>query len=332
MFMKYLSDLRNLKNRYKIGFQFVTGGEPTLWKDNGMDVADVIVALSKEGGIRNITMPTNGKRFEDRDYLDDLLDRITRGVDHSIIIGLSIAGYQENFSDGRCVPLDNLREAIRNKKGTILPVALVTLLKKDTLDEDLRRRYPDIIQRVTPLAPLGAGRELMDECPSLSLGNSNKKDLGAFLPYFRREVVSRFKIEESQFESLPNSTIINRLSLAAHCGNSPFIDDKWHYCLPYRDDPDFNLAPLGGMTPETIDTFLEKRPFLQSIRTRGLIATIEAGKHILSLNTRLKVDKILGDNHPVSVAYRGCMICKELSETGVWREMSATIRHERGNI
>jgi hypothetical protein len=172
----------------------------------------------------------------------------------------------------------------------------------------------------------------MDECPSFSLGSSNKKDLGAFLPYLRREVVSRFKIDESQFESLPNSTIMNRLSLAAHCGNSPFIDDKWHYCLPYRDDPDFDLAPLGGMGPETIDTFLEKRPFLQSIRTHGLIATLEAGKHLLSKNTRLNADKILGDNHPVSVAYRGCMICKELSEMGVWREMSGTIRLERRNI
>ncbi|MBU1171016.1 MAG: hypothetical protein KKD44_15770 [Proteobacteria bacterium] len=320
-FEKYLEDVRTLNEPYDIGFQFVTGGEPTIWKDRTKDVGDIIMALSNHGNIRNITMPTNGKRFENKAYVTDLLKRISGNVDHTVIIGLSIAAYQENFVNNRCVPLENLLEASAQPGNKILPIALVTLFRDDNMDQRLKQSYPGVIQRITPLAPLGGGQDMIRDCPSISLSGSKKDTLGTFMAQFRQDVAGRLNITMDQFESTSNHHIMNRLSLFAHCGQSPFIDDRWHYCLPFREDPDFDIAPIGGMTKTSITDFITAHPFLHSIRTRGLLDTLDHYKDLLSRDTREKLDIMFSPDHLVSVAYRGCMICKELAEIGVWKEI-----------
>jgi hypothetical protein len=266
-------------------------------------------------------MPTNGKRLENEAFAEDFLGKVSRGVDHTVIIGLSVAEYQENLIDGRCKALDHLIAQTRKPGNKIMPVALVTLFKQDDTDQILKNNYPEVFQRVTPLAPMGAGEKEMDECPSLSLSGSDKSGLGSFLPYFQRDVTSRLKIKDEDFSDMPNREIMNRLSLFAHCGRSPFIDNTWHYCLPFRENPDFDLAPVGEMKETTLDSFLEKKPFLQRIRRLGVLDAVESYRDKLSPSTREKLDHMLGPDHRVSIAYRGCMICKELTNLGVWDEI-----------
>ncbi len=321
IFERYLEDIHRVAVRFDIGFQFVTGGEPTVWKDEGLDVADVISALSKTGKIRSITMPTNGKRLEKKEFADQLFTRISHGVDQTVIVGLSVAEYQENLIDGRCLPLGHLTDQARKPGNTIMPIALVTLLKNDDTDLILKQNYPDVFQRVTPLAPMGAGENEMAECPSLSLGSADKSNLGSFLPYFRRDVTSRLKIHDEAFDDIPNRHIMNTLSFSAHCGRSPFVDKAWHYCLPFRDNPDFDLAPVGGMTEKTLDEFLETREFLRRIRSMGVLDAVESYRPKLKPRFREKLDDLLGPDTQVSVAYRGCMVCKKIAELGIWDEI-----------
>ncbi len=320
-FTRYLEDLERVSKVYTIGFQFVTGGEPTIWKDDSMDVTDIFTALSRLRKIRSITMPTNGKRLENEAFAEDFLGKVSRGVDHTVIIGLSVAEYQENLIDGRCKALDHLMVQTRKPGNKIMPVALVTLFKQDDTDQILKKNYPEVFQRVTPLAPMGAGEKEMDDCPSLSLSGNDKSGLGSFLPYFQRDVTSRLKIKDEEFTDMPNREIMNRLSLFAHCGRSPFIDNTWHYCLPFRENPDFDLAPVGAMKETTLDSFLEKTPFLQRIRRLGVLGAVESYRDKLTHETRDKLDHMLGPDHHVSIAYRGCMICKELTNLGVWDEI-----------
>lgn len=320
-FALYLSDIKTLCQTYTMGFQFVTGGEPTIWKDEGKDVGDLLIALSQQGLIRHITMPTNGKRFEDKSYVADLVTRISAQVDHTIIIGVSIAGYQENFIDGHCLPLENLMDAAQEINGKILPIALVTLSKSDDMNQRIAESYPNVIQRITPLAPLGAGQDMMTDCPSVSLADNAKENLGDFQPQFKRDVTAKLGLKNHEFGSAANADIMNNLSLFAHCGQSPFIDDRWHYCLPFRDNPDYDIAPLGQITKNSLADFIAKRPWLQSIRTHGLIKTVERYKDALSKATREKLEHMFQPSHQVSVAYRGCMICKELADIGVWEDI-----------
>ncbi len=318
---QYIGDIERLTNNYKVDFQFVTGGEPTLWKEKENDVGDIIILLSGTGNVKNITMPTNGKRFEKMSYIEDLFQKISNGVDQAIIVGISIADYQDNFINGRCKPLENLLAATQKTSNKIFPVALVTLMKQDDMSVELEKAYPDIIQRITPLAPLGAGEDMMTECPSFSLSGNDKSNVGSFLPQFTLDVTSKLKISKEEFFAMKNSDIMNQLSLFAHCGNIPFVDETWHYCLPFKENSDYDLARIGDMTGDTINNFLSDKPFLKSIRTKGVLETVNICKDKLSTSTREKVEQIFSPNHQVSVAYRGCMICKEFAEAGVWNEL-----------
>lgn len=320
-FNRYLDDITRVSAVYPIGFQFVTGGEPTIWKDDGIDVADILAALSEKDRIRSITMPTNGKRLENRDFAEKFLNRLSSTLKKHVIIGLSIAEYQENLIDGRCTALDNLIEHTGKSDNKIVPIALVTLFKKDDTDKILKKHYPDVYQRVTPLAPLGAGENELDECPSLSLGGNDKSGLGAFYPYFKNDVTRRLSISEEEFSAIPNRELMNRLSLFAHCGRSPFIDSTWHYCLPFRENQDFDLARAGEMKEDSLEKFLDGMPFLKQIRKTGVIETAISHRDRLAPSTREKLDHILSTEHRVSVAYRGCMICKEIAENGIWDEI-----------
>lgn len=318
---RYIKDLDTLSRKYTLGFQFVTGGEPTIWKDQGKDVADVLIAMAGQGKIRSITMPTNGKRFEDKAYVEDLVLRIAAKVDQTIIMGLSIADYQENFINGRCIPLENLLDAAAKSQGKVLPIALVTLSKSDTMDKQIKASYPDVFQRVTPLAPLGAGQDMMADCPSVCLGNSLKDKIGDFFPYFKSDVTGRLKISDDQFQAMSNWDIMNKMSFFTHCGQSPFVIDRWHYCLPFREDPFYDIAPIGEMKENSLEEFIAQRPWLESIRTRGLLETVEHYKYCLTPETREKLDNMLSPGYQVSIAYRGCMVCKELAEIGVWNDI-----------
>jgi hypothetical protein len=54
----------------------------------------------------------------------------------------------------------------------------------------------------------------------------------------------------------------------------------------------------------------------------GVITAAESYRHLLSRESREKLDFILGPDHQVSLAYRGCMICKEIADSGIWQEVS----------
>ncbi len=69
----YLEDLKRLSPVCTFKYQFVTGGEPTIWKSGSMDIVDALAALSGLGLIELITMPTNGKNFEDLNYTREFL-------------------------------------------------------------------------------------------------------------------------------------------------------------------------------------------------------------------------------------------------------------------
>ncbi len=122
------------------------------------------------------------------------------------------------------------------------------------------------------------------------------------------DVTNRLKISENEFATISNREIMNRLSLFAHCGRSPFIDKVWHYCLSYRKNPDFDLAPVGKMKENPLDEFLAGMLFLQHIRKMGVLDIANTYKDRLSGSAREKLDRLFSPDRKVSVAYRGCMI------------------------
>lgn len=321
-FQKYLHDLSALAGRYRIQHQFVTGGEPTIWRDDDRDIKDLLIALASSGLIHLITMPTNGKVFEDPVFAREFFTEISRGIERPIVVGVSIATYQENLGDAGYIALDNLVRLSQEPGIKLLPIILVTLSIDDDTDVRLKNIYPQVFQRVTPLAPLGNASDLAAQCPSLSLSGSDKKALGAYLPYFKKDMQTKCGIPESEFDDAPNSLLINALSRHNHCGNSPFIDEKWHYCLPLKDDADYDLCALGALHPESLSGFMARVPAIARMRNIGMVAAIHQLKGYLSPQARDRLEDLFSPMAMVSVAYRGCMLCRELYDRGVLRELN----------
>jgi len=133
--------------------------------------------------------------------------------------------------------------------------------------------------------------------------------------------MGKLRLSETEFAQLPNDELINRLSLFNNCGKSPFIDGTWRYCLPLRHDPQFDLAPIGQMQADSIREFIAQRPLLQAIRQHGIIAACKEQRHRLSAEARDRLDEFLTGQVSVSVAYRGCMVCKAFYDAGVIPEL-----------
>jgi len=321
VFEKYLGDLRNLSESYHLEYQFVTGGEPTIWKSQGFDIVDVLADLFELNLIKTIAMPSNGKVFEDINFAREFFKRLSSRINGTIIVGISIAEYQENLTDSGYVAMDNLIKLSKEPGMKFFPVILVTLSVDDDTDQRLRKIYPGVVQRVTPLAPLGDASDMKDISPSLSLKGRNKDALGSFYPYYKEDVVAKLKISPKDFDRMPNAKIIDGLSLHAHCGASPFVDDKWHYCLPYKDDPRYDLCNIGEMREGTIPDFLNDAGVLNCFRAEGLITALKDHKKSLKKDTREKLEEFFKPSVKVSIAYRGCMVCKAMHDIGVVEEL-----------
>lgn len=316
----YLSDLSACSASREIKYQFVTGGEPTLWRDSGLDIVDALAAFHGLDCIGILTMPTNGKRFEDLDYTRDFIGRLSKKASRPTVIGVSIATYQENLTDSGYTALDNLLSVCADGQAKAVPIILVTLSVDDDTYDRLDKIYPQVYKRVTALAPLGVASR-STQCPGLDLGSSDKAPLGAFLPHFKRDVMGKLRLSESEFYALSNDVLLDRLSLFNNCGDSPFIDDRWHYCLPYREDARFDLGPVGAIEADCFDRFLQANPVIRAIRENGIVTAARAYRHALSASSAEKLDGLLNGKQSVSVAYRGCMLCKKLGEIGVMDEL-----------
>jgi uncharacterized Fe-S cluster-containing radical SAM superfamily protein len=320
-FRRYLDDLNRLSKQFAIKYQFITGGEPTLWKEGGKDIIDVLAEVRALDGVGIVTMPSNGKVFEDLNFARAWLSRLSERLKRPIVLGISIAAYQNNFDGTRSAALDNILSVCREPGIKVLPIILVTLGKDDEFSAALEKAYPLMPQRVTALAPLGKASAMSDACPSLSLQGSDKTSLGTFMAHFKKDVTEKLGLSDEQFFAMPNAGVMNRLSFFNNCGTSPFVKARWHYCLPFLEDPDFDLCAIGEMGTRTIDDFLATRPWLNQIRRHGVIDAVTRNLDVLSKRTRESVERIIQGAVPVSVAYRGCMVCKQFHDLGVWKEL-----------
>jgi hypothetical protein len=321
IFSQYLGDLRRLSNSYDIKYQFVTGGEPTLWRDGDQDIVDILIACRGLEFMGLVTMPTNGRRFEGRVFAREFVERLSARTASPSIVGISIASYQGNLTGAGCVALDNLLAASSQPGSQVIPIVLVTLSNKDDTFQTLDAIYPNVAKRVTALAPLGIARSAEADCPSLYLHHNDKSTLGSFLPHFQRDVMGKLRLSESDFFCIPNHELLDRLSLFNNCGCSPFIDQQWNYCLPFREDRRFQLGPIGAMTADALAQFFHRHPAIRAIRERGILSAVKSYKTRLSEASASKLDQLLSGAEPVSVAYRGCMLCKKLGDLGIIEEM-----------
>jgi len=150
-----------------------TGGEPTLWEEDGKDLVDVLVASAKGGQLP--TYNTNGSYFDDYGKCYEFFHRYLDSTDTPLKTFVSMDKFHKNYDEptGRAKSLDNISkvlETFREEEKNLLPVHVVIIVTKDpnsSLPEDMKKHYGSI--GITfgdfPMLNIGRAKNLKEQLP-----------------------------------------------------------------------------------------------------------------------------------------------------------------------
>jgi MoaA/NifB/PqqE/SkfB family radical SAM enzyme len=166
-----IRDCAGLKNSYwNMNY---TGGEPTLWKGEGKDFVDILIATANAGQLP--TYNTNGSFFDDYDKGREFLQRYVDHADTPLKTFISMDKFHKNYDQetGRAKSLDNIARAIEsfpNEKRKLLSVHVIIIVTKDadsSLPEDMKRHYGamGITFGDFPMLNIGKAKNLQDQLP-----------------------------------------------------------------------------------------------------------------------------------------------------------------------
>jgi MoaA/NifB/PqqE/SkfB family radical SAM enzyme len=188
--LRCLSDCRKLEAVTWVHF---SGGEPTLWSEEGRHLVDLLLAISDAGFTPGFT--TNGSAFVDHDGFEALIGRYLALSDRPLRLYLSIDTFHGNFDGetGRAVSLDNVlscRHKLPRDKAQLLQVSILVVVSKQVsslLPPEMVSHYESMGARFVfvPLAPHGRAKTMRHLCPVLD--SDNPEDLGAYARFCESE-------------------------------------------------------------------------------------------------------------------------------------------------
>jgi MoaA/NifB/PqqE/SkfB family radical SAM enzyme len=185
-----LLDCRKLKSIKWVHF---SGGEPTLWVDENIDLVDLFIEISKAGFEPGFT--TNGSYFDDYEKCDEFFQKYFNNANKRLRLYISIDTFHKNFNpeNGRAKSLDNVikyKKNISSEKRKLLNIIVLTTISKDTkslLPNDMIEYYESlgVTFNFVPLKPKGKAKSFSHLCPNL---NSDEKDeLGAYYIFHQKK-------------------------------------------------------------------------------------------------------------------------------------------------
>ncbi len=184
-----LADCKTLET---IDWVHFSGGEPTLWTDGKLDLADLLIEISKSGFDPGFT--TNGSYFIDYTRCYDLVQKYFNNADKPLRISISIDTFHQNFDiqKGRARSLDNIiksRLALSSEKKKLLNINVITTISKEP-ESLLPNMMIDYYQSqglaffFLPLKAVGKAKLLSHLCPNLE--SYKQEELGAYYPYHQK--------------------------------------------------------------------------------------------------------------------------------------------------
>ncbi len=250
-----LSDCRKLGT---VSWVHFSGGEPTLWLEEGRDLVDLLLEISEAGFTPGFT--TNGSAFVDYDDCKTFIKRYVDISTHPLRLYLSIDTFHDNFDRGtaRAVSLDNVLTCCRRLprgKAELVQVCVLVVVSKEPgslLPEDMVSHYESLGVRFVfvPLGPSGRAKTMRHLCPVL---NSDKpEDLGAYARFRGSERRDGFVLAEKH----------NRASHIILVG-----DD---YYIVLEGAPDFGgrwqrIGRLGALPDTIIRQYSVRHPVVPEV-------------------------------------------------------------------
>ena len=244
----FLTDCGNLESLTWIHF---SGGEPMLWKQDGLSLVDLLLEVAAEGYTPAFT--TNGSYFNNFDnccrffaeYLDNTTERL--------IVWFSIDSFHSNFEieKGRSQCMENVlrfKSDLSPDKANLLDLRIASAISRDPvslLPEKMIRRYESrgVSFHFGPLRPNGRARQFKNICPDLESGKP--ENLGAYARYYK----------EPENASAESTVMKDRECVRSMC----LIGDDYYLYLG-NNDPDLRsqfrkIAQLGHLPGEIIEAY-----------------------------------------------------------------------------
>jgi MoaA/NifB/PqqE/SkfB family radical SAM enzyme len=225
-----LSDCHTLES---IDWVHFSGGEPTLWREGGLDLSDLLLKIDESGFKPGFT--TNGSFFLDCNMCRDFLQKYVTRSRRPLILYLSIDTFHNNFDleNGRALSLDNVlkfRQSLPRRKADLLDLRVLVVISRDVkslLPDEMIEHYRLMGVKFifVPLTPKGKAKSLSHLCPDLKSGSP--ESLGAYQPFYR---------ESPEIEPEDRSRAQNMILIG---------------CDYYLADPWRKIAQLGHI-PENI--------------------------------------------------------------------------------
>ena len=207
-----LSDCHKLETIDWIHF---SGGEPTLWIDKKLDLADLLIEISKAGFEPGFT--TNGSYFNDYKKCNELLQKYFNNSNKRLRLYLSIDTFHQNFNfqRGRAKSLDNVikyKMNLPSEKKKLLGITVLSIISKDSsslLPNEMIEHYKslDVKFIFPPLKAVGKAKSFSYLCPNL--GSGKREELGAYYHFYN----------EKKKQSVTTNLVL--------IGNNYYLPDPW---------------------------------------------------------------------------------------------------------
>ena len=186
-----LEDCKKLKSVEWVHF---SGGEPTLWREDGFGLVDLMITIADAGFDPGFT--TNGIIFQDYRECENFFRKYIKNSNRVLRLYLSIDTFHSNFDavKGRAASLDNILKLVEalipeeKEKINLIVMAVISKDVKSLLPNEMIRHYESlgVDFRFLPLKSMGKAMEFIDLCPDLSSGKP--EDLGAYHKYYKKEL------------------------------------------------------------------------------------------------------------------------------------------------
>jgi MoaA/NifB/PqqE/SkfB family radical SAM enzyme len=171
-FQTAIADCRSMEDDYwNMNF---TGGETTLWEDDGKEFVDVLIETAKRGIYPSYN--TNGSYFDDYGKCYDFFHKYVENTDVPLGTFISIDKFHKNYDEekGRSKSLDNVvrvLDELPEDKRKGLRTNVVTIVTKDPnsgLPEEMISHYSALgigLGRGFPMMAIGKAKDLVDQLP-----------------------------------------------------------------------------------------------------------------------------------------------------------------------
>ncbi len=165
-----LADLCRLEGIKWVNF---SGGEPTLWEEEHLDLVDLLIEISKENFSPSFI--TNGSYFDDYSQCCSFFEKYFGKANKSLRVRMSIDTYHNNFNaeKERSHSLDNIKEykkGISHEKQEMLRFRVTTMCSKDfkpLLPSGMMTHYESLGVKfdLGPVKIKGRAKSLKDRYP-----------------------------------------------------------------------------------------------------------------------------------------------------------------------